>query len=185
MLIGKQLIRSTGTLLGNQLILIQVTWGQKGSLIDLHLDLFVFTDSPIMSCGHIMRIHVMSRWRRHVSRGIKNTYNIMSLGYEIYILLFYFKEKASKLALKSLVYELPNCRCIASRTTYLSVWRLLIFVNSLQEGDCWIWDNIGLDAAPYECFLEKVHPHLFKHITSLLIYRGGIEALYLYIYIVD
>ena len=43
----------------------------------------------------------------------------------------------SKLALTGLVYELPSCRCIASRTTYLPVWSLMTFVNSLQEGDCW------------------------------------------------
>jgi hypothetical protein len=130
------MIQSTGTLLGKQLILIQVTWGRKGRLIDLHPDLLVFTDPPIMSCGHILGIHMMLRGRRHVSRGIENACNIMSLGYEIDILLlFYFKGNASKLALKNLVYELPNCRCIASRTTYLSVWRLLILVNSLQERD--------------------------------------------------
>jgi hypothetical protein len=35
--------------------------------IDLHLDLLVFTDLPIMSCGHILEIHVMSRVRRYVS----------------------------------------------------------------------------------------------------------------------
>jgi hypothetical protein len=175
------MIRSIGTLLGKQLILIQVTWGRKGKLIDLYCDLLVFTDPPIIPCGHILGIHVMSIGRRHVSRGIKNACNIMSLGYEIHILLlFYFKGNVSKLDLKSLVYELPNYRCITSRTTYLSVWRLLILVNSLQEGDCWIWDNIGPDAALYEFFLEKVHLHLFKHITSLFIYRGGIEALYLY-----
>jgi hypothetical protein len=75
-----------------------------------------------MSCGHILRIHVTSRGRRHISRGIENACNIMSLGYQIHILLlFYFKRNASKLALKSLVYELPNCRCIISRTTYLPV----------------------------------------------------------------
>jgi hypothetical protein len=152
-----------------------VTWGRKGRLIDLHRDLLVFTDPSIMSCGHILGIHVMSRGRRHVSRGIENACNIMSLGYEIHILLlFYFKGNASKLTLKSLIYELPNYRCIANRTTYLSVWRLLFLVNSLQEGDRWIWDNIGPYAALYDCFLEKVHPHLFKHITSLFIYRGGI-----------
>jgi hypothetical protein len=106
-----------------------------------------------------------ARGRRHVSRGIENVCNIISLGYEIHILLlFYFKGNASKLVLKSLVYELPNCRCIVS----------------LQEGDCWIWDNIRPDAALYECFLEKVHSHLFKHITSLFIYICGIKALYLY-----
>jgi hypothetical protein len=177
------MIRSTGTLLGKQLILIQVTWRRKRKLIDLYRDLLVFTDPPIMSCGHILGIHVMSRGRRHVSRGIENACNIMSLGYEIHILLlllFYFKGNVSKLDLKSLVYELPNCRCITSHMTYLSVWRLLILVNSLQEGDCCIWDNIGPDAALYECFLKKVHPHLFKHITSQFIYKGGIEALYLY-----
>jgi hypothetical protein len=36
-------------------------------LIDLHLDLLVFTDPPIMLCGHILGIHVMLRGRRHVS----------------------------------------------------------------------------------------------------------------------
>jgi hypothetical protein len=75
-----------------------------------------------MSCEHILGIHVMSRGMRHISQGIENACNIMSLGYEIHILLlFYFKGNVSRLALKSLVYELPNCRCIASRTTYLSV----------------------------------------------------------------
>jgi hypothetical protein len=139
------MIRSTGTLLGKQLILIQVTWGRKRRLIYLHPDLLVFTDLLIMSCGHILGIHVMSRGRRHISRGNKNVCNIMSLGYEIHILLlYYFKGNASKLVLKSLVHELPNCRCIASRTTYISVWRLLILINSLQEGDIeFIWSVCG------------------------------------------
>jgi hypothetical protein len=52
-----------------------------------------------------------------------------------YIYYYCFKGNASRPALKNLVYELPNCRCIASRTTYLSIWRLLILINSLQEGD--------------------------------------------------
>jgi hypothetical protein len=149
------MIRSTRSLLGMKLILIQVTWGWKWRLIDLNRDLLVFTDPPIMSCGHILGIHVMSRGRSHVSRGIENACNIMSLGYEIHILLlFYFKWNASKLVLKSLVYEIPNCRCIASRTM-----RPCMSVSLNRCG---------------------LHPHLFKHITSLFIYRGGIEALYLY-----
>jgi hypothetical protein len=61
-----------------------------------------------------------------------------------YIYYYYFKGNASRLILKSLVYELPNCRCIASRMTYLSVWRLLILINSLQEGDVeFIWFVCG------------------------------------------
>jgi hypothetical protein len=93
------MIRSTGTLLGKQLILIQVTRGRKGRLIDLHPDLPIFTDPSIMSCGHILGIHVMSRGRRHISRGIENACNTISLGYEIHILLlFYFKGNVSRLA---------------------------------------------------------------------------------------
>jgi hypothetical protein len=42
-----------------------------------------------MSCGYILGIHVMSRGRKCVSRGIKNVCNIMSLGYEIHILLLF------------------------------------------------------------------------------------------------
>jgi hypothetical protein len=83
------MIRSTGILLGKQLILIQVTRGQNGRLIDLHPDLFVLTDLSIMSCEYILGIHVMSRGRRHVSRKIENACNIMSLGYEIHILLLF------------------------------------------------------------------------------------------------
>jgi hypothetical protein len=62
---------------------------RKWRMIDLHPDLLVFTNPSIMSCGHILRIHVMSRGRRHVSRGIENACNIMSLGYEIHILLLF------------------------------------------------------------------------------------------------
>jgi hypothetical protein len=68
-----------------------------------------------------------------------------------YIYYYCFKENASRLALKSLVYELPNYRCIASCTTYLSVWRLLILINSLQDGDVeFIWsvcepNELGLE----------------------------------------
>jgi hypothetical protein len=59
--------------------------------------------------------------------------------WDTYIIII-LKGIASRLVLKSLVYELLNCRCIASRTTYLSVWRLLILVNSFQEGDVeFIW----------------------------------------------
>jgi hypothetical protein len=60
-------------------------------LIDLHPDLLVFMDPSIMSCEHILRIHVMSSWRRHISREVKNVCNIMSLGYEIRILLLLLK----------------------------------------------------------------------------------------------
>jgi hypothetical protein len=63
-----------------------------------------------------------------------------------YIYYYCFKGNDSRLALKSLVYELPNCRCIASRTTYLSVWRLLILINNLQEWDVeFIWSVCGPD----------------------------------------
>jgi hypothetical protein len=58
-------------------------------LINLHPDLLVFTDPPVVSCGHILGIHVMSRGRRYVSRGIENACNIMSLGHEIHILLLF------------------------------------------------------------------------------------------------
>jgi hypothetical protein len=52
-----------------------------------------------MSCGHRLIIHVISRVRRHVSRGVEDACNIMSLGYEIHILLlFYFKDNVSRLA---------------------------------------------------------------------------------------
>jgi hypothetical protein len=67
-------------------------------LIDLHPNLLVFTDPPIISCGYILGIHVISRGRRHVSRGVENACDIISLGYEIHILLlFYFKENVSRL----------------------------------------------------------------------------------------
>jgi hypothetical protein len=69
-------------------------------LIDLHPNLLVFIDPPIMSCGHILGIHVMSRGRSHVSRGVKNVCNIISLGYEIHIiilLLFYFEVNVFRL----------------------------------------------------------------------------------------
>jgi hypothetical protein len=55
--------------------------------------------------------------------------------WDTYIIII-IKGNVSRLVLKNLVYKLPNCRCIAGRTTYLSVWRLVIFINSLQEGDC-------------------------------------------------
>jgi hypothetical protein len=58
-------------------------------LIDLHPNLLVFTNPPIMSCGYILGIHVMSRGNRHVSRGTENSYNIMSLGYDMHILLLF------------------------------------------------------------------------------------------------
>jgi hypothetical protein len=58
-------------------------------LIDLHLDLLVFTDLSVMLCGHILGIHVMSRGKRYVSRAIENACNIMSVGYEIHILLLF------------------------------------------------------------------------------------------------
>jgi hypothetical protein len=59
----------------------------------------VFTDPPIMSYEYILGIYVMSRGRRHISRGIENAYNIMSLGYEMHILLlFYFEGNVSRLA---------------------------------------------------------------------------------------
>jgi hypothetical protein len=63
-----------------------------------------------------------------------------------YIYYYYFILKGMSLNWLeiSLVYELPNYRCIASRTTYLSVWRLLILINSLQEGDVkFIWSVCG------------------------------------------
>jgi hypothetical protein len=125
------------TLLEKQLILIQVTWGRKRRLINLHPDLLVFMDPSIILCGHILGIHMMSRGRRHVSRGVENVCNIMNLGYE-YIYYYYFILNGMSLDWLeiNLVYELLNCRCIASRTTYLSVWRLLILINNLQERDC-------------------------------------------------
>jgi hypothetical protein len=52
-----------------------------------------------MSCGHILGVHVMSRERRYVSQGVENACDIISLRYEIYILLlFYFKGIVSRLA---------------------------------------------------------------------------------------
>jgi hypothetical protein len=61
-----------------------------------------------------------------------------------YINYYYFKGNVSRLVLKSLVYELPNCMCIASRTTYLSVWKFLILINSLKERDVeFIWSICG------------------------------------------
>jgi hypothetical protein len=79
----------------------------KGMLIDLYFNLFVFTDLSIMSYEHRLRIHMMLRGRKHIFRGIENACNIISLWYEIHILLlFYFKGNASRLTLKILVYEL-------------------------------------------------------------------------------
>jgi hypothetical protein len=57
-------------------------------LIYLHPDLLVFMYPLIMSCRHILGIHMMSRERTYVSRGVENACNIMSLGYEIHILFF-------------------------------------------------------------------------------------------------
>jgi hypothetical protein len=72
-----------------------------------------------------------------------------------YIYYYCFKGNASKLTLKSLVYELPNCRCIASRTTYLSVWRLLILINSLQEEDVeFIWSLCGPNELGLKMFIR-------------------------------
>jgi hypothetical protein len=52
-----------------------------------------------MSFEHILGIHVMSRGRMHISRGVKNACDIINLGYEIHILLlFYFKGNVSRLA---------------------------------------------------------------------------------------
>jgi hypothetical protein len=52
-----------------------------------------------MSCGHILGIYVMSRGRRHISRGVEHVCDIISLEYEIHILLlFYFKGNVSRLA---------------------------------------------------------------------------------------
>jgi hypothetical protein len=88
-------------------------------LIDLHPNLLVFTDPPIISRGHILGIHVMSRGRRHVSRGVENVCNIISLY--IYIYNFILKRMSLDCLEISLIYELPNYRCIAGRMTFLSV----------------------------------------------------------------
>jgi hypothetical protein len=82
-------------------------------LIDLHPDLLIFMDLSIMLCGHRLEIYVMSRGRRFISRWVKNDCNIMSLKYETHILLLlYFKENVLDWFEISLVYELPNCKCI-------------------------------------------------------------------------
>jgi hypothetical protein len=63
-----------------------------------------------------------------------------------YIYYYYFILKGMSLNWLeiSLVYELPNCRCITSRMTYLLVWRLLILINSLQKRDVkFIWSVCG------------------------------------------
>ena len=91
-------------------------------------------------------IHVSSRGRKHVSNGIENVSSSTksnSWGIDAHI---FKRVDVSKLALTGLVYELPTCRCIAGRTTYLPVWSLMTLVYSLvyslQEGDCRIWCSL-------------------------------------------
>ena len=92
--------------------------------------------SPIFVEEIELGIHVSSRGRKHVSNGIENVSSSTksnSWGIDAHI---FKRVDVSKLALTGLVYELPTCRCIAGRTTYLPVWSLMTLVYSLQEGDC-------------------------------------------------
>ena len=89
-------------------------------------------------------INVSSRKKKPVSNGIENVSSSTksnSWGIDAHI----FKMvDVSKLALTGLVYELPTCRCITGRTTYLPVWSLMTLVYSLQEGDCRIiWFSLN------------------------------------------
>ena len=93
-------------------------------------------------------IHVSSRGRKHVSNWIENVSSSTksnSWGIDTHNIFICFKRvDVSKLDLTGLVYELPKCRCIAGRTTYLPVWSLTTLVNSLQEGDCWKYALISI-----------------------------------------
>jgi hypothetical protein len=82
----------------------------------------------------------------------------------------------------SLVYELPNCRCIASRTTYCQYedsWfssmvskREMLNLYGLYVDQM----NLGWKGAFAPLLAEKVYSQLFKHVISLYIW---IDALYL------
>ena len=115
---------------------------------------------PIFVAETELGIHVSSRGRKHVSNGIENVLSSTKsnfLGIDTHNIYMFFKRvDVSKLALTGLVYELPKCRCIAGRTTYLPVWSLTTLVNSLQEGDC--WKNALINSIRFHLLIFKDEP---------------------------